>query len=63
MACLESLSTMTRMAVKPVDEGSCSMKSMEMEFQGFSGMGSCFSNPWGLWHGVLALAQEVQDRT
>jgi len=27
MACLESLSTTTRMAVKPVDEGSCSMKS------------------------------------
>jgi len=41
MACLESLSTTIRMAVKPVDEGSCSMNSMEMEFQGFSGMGSC----------------------
>ena len=26
MACLESLSTMTRMAVKPVDEGSCISK-------------------------------------
>ena len=45
MACLESQSTTTRMAVKPVDEGSCSMKSMEIEFQGFSGTGSCFSSP------------------
>ena len=45
MACLESLSTTTRMAVKPVDEGSGLMKSIEMEFHGFSGMGSCFSSP------------------
>ena len=44
MACLESLSTTTRMAVKLVDEGSCSMKSMEMEFQGFSSTGSFFSS-------------------
>jgi len=44
MACLESLSTMTRMAVKLVDEGSCLMKSIEMEFHGFSGTGSCFSS-------------------
>ena len=43
--CLESQSTTTRMAVKPEDKGSCSMKSIEMEFQGFSGMGSCLSNP------------------
>ena len=41
---LESWSTTTRMAVKPEDEGSCSMKSIEMEFHGFSGMGSCLSN-------------------
>ena len=45
MDCLESRSTMTRMAVKLEDEGSCSMKSMEMDFQGFSGMWSCLSNP------------------
>ena len=45
MDCLESWSTMTRMAVKPEDEGSCSMKSIKMEFQGFSRMGSCLSNP------------------
>ena len=45
MHCLDSQSTTTRIVVYPEDEGSCSMKSMEMEFQSFSGMGSCFSNP------------------
>ena len=45
MDCLESQSTTTRMVVKLEDEGSCSMKSIEMEFQGFSGIGSCLSNP------------------
>jgi len=45
VACLESLSTMTRIAVNLVESGSCSIKSMDMEFQGLSGTGSCFSNP------------------
>ena len=45
MDCLESWSMTTRMAVKLEDEGSCSMKSIKMEFQGFSGMVSCLSNP------------------
>jgi len=45
MDCFESWSMTTRMAVKLDDVGSCSMKSMEMEFQGFSRMGSCLSNP------------------
>ena len=39
-ACLDNLSMMTRMAVKPSEGGSCSIKFMEMEFHGFSGMGA-----------------------
>ena len=38
-------STTTRIVVKPEDAGSCSIKSMEMEFHGRSGMGSCLSIP------------------
>jgi len=30
---------------EPVESGSCSIKSMDMEFQGLSRTGSCFSNP------------------
>jgi hypothetical protein len=41
---LDKWSMTTRMAVKPDESRSCSMKSMEMEFQGFSGIGSCLSN-------------------
>ena len=44
-ACFERWSTMTRIVVKPEDTGSCSVKSMEMEFHGHSGMGSCLSIP------------------
>ena len=35
--CLESRSTTMRSAVWPEESGRCSMKSMEMEFQGRSG--------------------------
>ena len=45
MDCLVSRSTMTRMVSCLEDRGSFSMKSMEMESQGNSGMGSCLSNP------------------
>src|ERR1700692_2108841 len=45
IACLDKRSMTTRIAVNPDESGSCSMKSMEMEFQGFSGIGSCLSNP------------------
>ena len=45
MDCLVSQSSMTRMVSYPEDEGSFSMKSMEMEFQGNSGTGSCLSSP------------------
>ena len=43
--CLDSRSTITRIASQPEDVGRVSMKSMEMEFHGRSGIGSCFSNP------------------
>jgi hypothetical protein len=39
--CLKSQSTMTRIAVCPLDSGRYSMKSMNIEFHGCSGMGSC----------------------
>ena len=45
MACLDSWSTTMRMAVKPEEEGSCSIKSIEMEFHGLSGIRSCLSSP------------------
>ena len=35
----------TRIEVKPVDAGRCSMKSMEMEFHSLSVIGSCFKSP------------------
>ena len=39
MACLDSQLMTTRMAVKPEEEGRCSMKSMEMESYGLLGIG------------------------
>ena len=45
MACLDSRSIMTRMVVKLDEEGSCSMKSIEMEFHGQSGTSNCLSIP------------------
>ena len=45
MDCLVSRSTMMRMVSYLEDGGSFSMKSMEMEFQGNSGTGSCLSSP------------------
>ena len=59
--CLDKQSTMTRMDVYPEDDGSCSMKSMEMEFQGFSGIGSCFRRPYGLCHWGFVQEQMVHD--
>ena len=45
MPCLESQSTTTSRAVWPEEFGRCSMKSIEIEFQGLSGTGSCFKSP------------------
>ena len=39
--CLVRWSMMTSIVSKPLDIGSFSMKSMDIEFQGFSGIGSC----------------------
>jgi hypothetical protein len=41
MLCLVKRQTTPRIAVNPKDAGNCSMKSMEIEFQGCSGIGSC----------------------
>ena len=41
IACLVSQSTMTKIVSNPEDDRSFSMKSIEMEFHGRSGMGSC----------------------
>ena len=43
--CLVSLQTITNIEVNPEDGGSCSMKSIEMESHGRSGIGSCFRKP------------------
>src|ERR1700722_16934695 len=45
MLCLESRSTPTGIESQPEEVGSVSMKSMEIEFQGRSGIGSCLSSP------------------
>ena len=45
MTCFDSQSMMTSMAVKPEKEGSCSMKSIEMEFHGWLGTSNCLSIP------------------
>ena len=45
IACFMRHSTTTRIAVKPDDFGGCSMKSMHIEFQGCSGIGSCLCKP------------------
>ena len=45
MPCFVRQSTMTKIAVCPSDSGRCSMKSMEIEFHGNSGTGSCFNTP------------------
>ena len=37
--------TMTKIVSNPEDDGSFSMKSIEMEFHGRSGIGSCLRDP------------------
>ena len=41
--CLVRRSMMTSIVSEPSDIGSFSMKSMDIEFQGLSGIGSCLS--------------------
>ena len=45
ITCLVSQSTMTKIVSNPEDDGSFSMKSIEIEFHGRSGMGSCLRDP------------------
>ena len=53
----------TRIVVCLKEARSCSMKSMEMEFHGFEGMGSCFRSPYGLCLGTFVRAQVVHEET
>ena len=43
--CLVRRSMMTSIVLEPSDIGSFSMKSMDIEFQGLSGIGSCLRSP------------------
>jgi len=45
ITCLVSWLAMTKIVSNPEDDGSFSMKSIEMEFHGHSGMGSCLRDP------------------
>ena len=45
IACLVSLSTITRISVYPSEGGNCSIKSIDTDSQGCGGTGSCFSIP------------------
>ena len=59
--CLVNLSTITKMESEPSEVGRVSMKSIEIEFHGRSGTGSCFNRPYGLCRWGLACIQTVQD--
>jgi len=48
MACFDRQSTITRIVSKPEEEGSFSIKSIEIEFHGRSGIESCWRDPYGL---------------
>ena len=61
MACLESRSTMTRISVNPLEVGKDSMRSMDIDSQGRSGIGSCLRYPKGLCRGTLIRLQVVQE--
>ena len=43
--CLVRRSMMTSIVSEPLDIGSFLMKSMDIEFQGLSGIGSCLRSP------------------
>ena len=43
--CLVRQSTMTSIMLEPLDMGNFSMKSMDIEFHGLSGIRSCFISP------------------
>ena len=53
----------TKIVVCLKEAGSCLMKSMEMEFYGFEGMGSCFRSSYGLYLGTFVHVQVVHEET
>jgi len=61
MAYFDSRSTITRIVSKPEEEGSFSMKSIEIEFHGRSGIESCWRDLYGLWRCGLDRIQVTQD--
>jgi len=61
MACFDSQSTITRIVSKPEEKGSFSMKSIEIEFHGCSGIESCWRDLYSLWHCGLDRIQVMQD--
>ena len=61
--CLESQLTIMRMVLCLEDRGSFLMKSMEMEFQGCLGTGSCLRSPYGQCLCGFEHMQVVHDLT
>ena len=61
ITCLDSQSMTTKIAVKPNEGGNCLMKSIDIEFHIFSGIGRCQRLLYGWCQGALDLAQFPQD--
>ena len=61
IACLEAQSTITRIELKPLDIGSSSMKSMDIESQEREGTGSGCKSQYGQCLGDLFCAQVTHD--
>ena len=61
--CLERQSMTTKIVVCLEEAGSCSKKSMEMEFYDFKEMGSCFRSLYSLCLEAFACAQVVHEET
>ena len=45
IACFVKRSTITRIELEPDEVGRVSIKSIDIEFHGRSGIGSCFNKP------------------
>src|SRR5579875_385274 len=56
-AILVSRSTTTKIESKPLEDGRSTIKSMEIEDHGFSGIGSGCNNPYGRCRGILEREQ------
>ena len=56
-----SRSIQTRMALKPLEGGSSTMKSIDTELHAEGGISKGCSRPCGLWWGVLFRVQVSQD--